>query len=112
MAGWADASWIQVRTRFFAGTWRSGPCLDKVLCQSGIFFDELWGLWVNMKQQMPAQQRRRSWLDQRSDKLSLPAGRSGVILDNMPKLRKFYPDKNGDCREILGSNIYGNHPGS
>ena len=50
MAGWADASRIQVQTRVFAGTWRSGPRLDKAPCLSGIFFDELWGLWVNMKQ--------------------------------------------------------------
>ena len=49
-----------------------------------------------MKQQMPTQQRRQSWLDQRSDKLSLPAGRSEVI-----------SDKNAQNSKILSGQKWG-----
>ena len=47
MAGWADASWIQVRTREFAR--HGGQIHIKAPWQNGFFFDEMWELWVTMK---------------------------------------------------------------
>ena len=61
---------------------------------------KLWELWVTVKWQMPAQQRRRSWLDSCSDKLGLSARRLGAI-----------SDKNAQILKILGSNIYGDYQG-
>jgi hypothetical protein len=36
----------------------------------------------------------------------------GSFRTKTPKFWKFCPDKNGGFREILGSNIYGDYPGS
>ena len=58
IAGWADASRIQVWTKRLASAWRSAPCSNKAPWPSEFFFfDELWELWVTMKWQMPAQPR-------------------------------------------------------
>ena len=168
MAGWADASRIQVRTREFARHGGQIHVRTRPLGRTVFFFDKMWELWVTMKSavqiwrivvikpvsnfksfvlqlfsswltpnswplyslnqsglrkernmtlhrypfyktmftlqsgpewEIPAQ-HRQSWLDRCSDKLGLPAGRSGVISDKNAQNSKIL---SGQKRGISGN---------
>ena len=62
-----------------------------------------------MKQQMSAQQRRRSWLDQGSDNLSLPVGRSawGHFGQKCPKFENFVWTKMGSFGKFWDQTFMG-----
>jgi hypothetical protein len=70
-----------------------------------------WELWFSMKFAFQIWPWGPGWIHVRTNLAYRPEGQ-GTFRTKMPKFRKFCPDKNGGFREILGSNIYGDYPGS
>ena len=92
MAGWADSSQIQVPTRDFARTWRSGPCLDKAPCLSKHFLascgncESKWsGKCLFNRGNRPSS----SWINVWTNWAHQPEGQ-GSFQTKMPKFWKFW----------------------